>query len=171
MNLPPPFRAYEEHIDQKIEEVEKVETEESELELDDSVCLKEIIPQLPVKRKKSEQMTRRHKMQPIIVKSNKTARNLKLTEVFERQEINPGKQLQVRIPDKITEAENVVSEEQVEGFGKFGPVPVPGNKPGTSEEKQPEEESMEFISEDELSTKVITPDGMKNNHCNWHIFP
>jgi len=170
MNLRPPFSAYEEHIDQQeIEEVEmeelyKEETEESELEPDDSVGFKEIIPQLPAKRKKLKQLTRRHKIQPMILKSKETAKDLPLTEVFEIREINPEKKLQVRIPDKIPEAETVVSDGQVEGFGKFAPVPVPENKPGTSEDKQPEEESMEFISKVKLSTNLITPDGMKINY-------
>ena len=177
MNLPPPFSSCEEHIDQQeIEEVEmeelyKEETEESELEPDDSLGLKEIIPQLPAKRKKLKQLTRRLKIQPIILKSKETAKDPPLTEVFERREINPEKKLQVRIPVKIPEPENVaLPEGQVEGFGKFAPVPVPEDKPGTSEEKQPEEESMEFISKVKLSTNVITPEGMKNNYLNWHLF-
>lgn len=156
-------------VDVEMEDVYKEDTDESELELDVDVQQKEIIPELPVRRKKRQKIDHRKKLKQLAVESvskdSKTERKINISEMFEENSLNLGKKLQVVISRDAIESNNTHKEpaedSMAEGFGKFAPNESPENNPsivkGNLEDL--EDESYEFITKKNLLINKLSEEG------------
>ena len=181
MNLPPPF--YQENnedaqttelqpseIDEvEMEELYKEDTEESELEMDETIIgEKPVIPEQLAKPKKLSKHLNPLKKLKISMKSSTskvkttgTTSAVALSDVFEKTQINLGnKKLEVKISssDVLRGSSLKDQSSNVDGFGTFAPLPLVVENPSESTEEQ-ENDTEEFISIHKLQINKLQEEG------------
>lgn len=184
MNLPPPFYQVTKQpvivvepsdIEEvEMEELYKEDTEESELEIDPTVLgNKDVIPEVPVKRKK--QIKRPNKLKaikpssvpPNKVKPPSLVQNV--SEVFEQKELSSIKKLAFKISSEIpqitNQPEEVNQEEKSEGFGVFAPPATTAESEQDEDSKNQTDDANQFISKRKLQTNKLQDEGKKESHC------
>lgn len=183
MNLNPPFCETTNLVvvqPTEIEEVEmeelyKEDTEESELEIDFTIVAgeKELIPQVPVRRRKQKQFKRLNQLKMALnpttgsaINKTKPSGQIIISEVFEKESTGVTKKLEFKISStEIThncnQPEETHVEQSPEGFGTFAPLPTTEENEEKSQldNQANEDDNQEFITKRKLQSNKLMEEG------------